>query len=231
MIKKIVIGTVVTLVALLIICLVPLKEVAYTVTVDYQDTETYYVDEPYKDTETYTETVPIDLDYEVTKSYVDKDTYTYQWHTIIGGIEGGGTREVPFPIGCVVVKNTDNVSGTFNVHFSFYSVTKTKANFYRDAFGEFDKEDLKGLGDKYTDNNAVNLEPGETETAKFAARDIDMDRDEWFWEYEITQGTEILEKQRTVTKYRQVEKQRTVTKQRPETRYKKETLLDYWLHY
>jgi len=48
MIKKIVIGTVVTLVALLIICLVPLKEVAYTVTVDYQDTETCVVTEPLK---------------------------------------------------------------------------------------------------------------------------------------------------------------------------------------
>ncbi|MBA7502825.1 hypothetical protein ES706_01422 [subsurface metagenome] len=74
MIKKIVIGTVVTLVALLIICLVPLKEVAYTVTVDYEDTETYYEAEPYEETETYTETVP--LDYEV----VDSDEHIEGLH-------------------------------------------------------------------------------------------------------------------------------------------------------
>jgi len=165
----------------------------------------------------------VPLDYEVTKSYVDKDTYTYQWYTEIGGLSGGGTREVPFPIGCVVVKNTDNVSGMLNVHFSFYSVTETMANFYRDAFGEFDKEDIRALGNKYAGNDSVNLESGKTGTAKFTVQDIDMDRNEWFWEYEVTPGTK--------TEYNQVEKQRTVTKQRPETRYKKVTLFDYWLHY
>jgi len=36
---------VIILVAALVVCLVPLKTVAYTVMVDYQDTETYYEDE------------------------------------------------------------------------------------------------------------------------------------------------------------------------------------------
>jgi len=69
----------------------------------------------------------------------------------------------------------------------------------------------------------LNLELGEKGTAKCPAYDINMDEDEWFWEYEVTSSTK--------TEYRQVEKQRTVTKQRPETHYKKVTLLDYWLHY
>jgi len=48
---------IIILVAALVVCLIPLKTVAYTVMVDYQDTETYYEDEPYQ----------LPLDYEVTK--------------------------------------------------------------------------------------------------------------------------------------------------------------------
>jgi len=108
MIKKIVIGTVVTLVALLIICLVPLKEVPYSVTVDYQDTETYYVNEPYEETETYTAAVP--LDYKV----VDSDEH----------IEG------TTPVVSVTVQNTDSVSATFTIRFSikFSGMTITKSS-------------------------------------------------------------------------------------------------------
>lgn len=125
MIKKIVIGTVVTLVALLIICLVPLKEVAYTVTVDYQDTETYYEAEPYEETETYTETVP--LDYEV----VDSDEH----------IEG------TTPVVSVTVQNTDSVSATltirFSIKFSGMTITKSSINIWSKEYSDEKELHLK----------------------------------------------------------------------------------------
>ena len=112
MIKKIVIGTVVTLVALLIICLVPLKEVAYTVTVDYQDTETYYENVPYEETETYTEAVPLDYEVVKTSGYIDNET----------------------PVVSVTLRNTDTTSGTFNVHFtikvSCMTITQSAINMW-----------------------------------------------------------------------------------------------------
>jgi len=92
----IIIGVVIAIVAL-VVCLVPLKTVAYTVMVDYEDTETYYEDEPYEDIETYVGAVP--LDYEVVNSFVRED-------------DG-------HPCTYVEVKNTDDVSGTFLVLFDF----------------------------------------------------------------------------------------------------------------
>ena len=50
-----IVAGVIVLIIALVVCLVPGVEVAYTVTVDYQDTETYYEDEPYEDTGSYYE--------------------------------------------------------------------------------------------------------------------------------------------------------------------------------
>jgi hypothetical protein len=94
--KKVIIGITVALIAVLVVCLVPLKTVAYTVMVDYQDTETYYENEPYEVTETYTETVP--LAYEVVKD----NEYTEGTATVVS----------------VTVQNTDSVPGTFTVDLS-----------------------------------------------------------------------------------------------------------------
>jgi len=80
----------------LIVCLVPLRQVAYAVTVEYEDTETYYENEPYEDTETYTETAP--LDYEVVDTDADID---------------GQTATVS-----VAVRNQDDIAGTFTVGLS-----------------------------------------------------------------------------------------------------------------
>jgi len=88
----IIIGVIVLVLAL-IVCLVPLKTAAYEVTVNYEDTETYYEDEAYEDIETYTENVP--LDYEVVKSEEDTDGLT----TTIS----------------VVVRNQDSIAGIFTV--------------------------------------------------------------------------------------------------------------------
>ncbi len=226
MIKKIVIGTVVTLVALLIICLVPLKEVAYAVAVDYEDIETYYESEPYEDTETYSETVP--LVYKVIKSYTDTGSYKERRRIVIGEVVfQDEVVEVFYPIGCVTLQNTDSIYGTFRVRFSFYALDK----FIAENFPGTSEELIKTFAEKYYGEESLTLEPGETGTVKYSVQDIDIDEVAWEWKFTITEATKTVEKQRTVTKYKQVERQRTVVKQRPETRYKKVTLLDYLLHY
>lgn len=196
----IVVGVVIAIVAL-VVCLAPLKEVAYTATVDYQDTETYYEDEPYEDTETYSEAVPLSYD---ETSYVKDDTIEEHRQIIIGGmVFQDEVVEVPIQVACVDVKNTDDIAGSFTVSFS--GITPI-----------FGSPSL---------NTQLDLSPGEVKTATCPADDVGD------WSYSVTPSTKMIEKQRTVTKYRQVEKERTVTKQRPETRYKKVTLLDYLLHY
>lgn len=87
---------IVIIVAALVIWLVPLKTVAYTVMVDYEDTETFYENEPYEDIETYTETVP--LEYEVIESDID--------------VEGQAATV------SVVVRNQDSTAGTFTMGLS-----------------------------------------------------------------------------------------------------------------
>ena len=192
------VGVVVVALAL-VVCLAPLKTVPYTVMVDYEDTETYYEDEPYADVETYTEMVP--LDYEVVESDMDVE---------------GHTATVS-----VVVRNQDDIAGTFTVDLTvIYGCTFI-------APGSIEITSMFA-----SDERELYLKPNKTGTATYSAdnpypANCDVDS----WSYDVTPGTKELEKERTVTKYRQVEKQRTVIKQRQETRHKKVTLLDYLLHY
>lgn len=199
--KKVMIGIGIVIAIALVICLVPLKTVAYTVMVDYEDIETYYEDEPYQVTENYTEDVPLSFEDD---GYVKEDTIEQRNRIVIGGIViQDEIVEVPIEVACVEVENTDDIAGEFVVSFSGFEP----------MFGE------------PTLTKTLSLEPGKQETAECPADSIDA------WDYEVTPGTKEVEAERTVTKYRQVEKQRTVTRQRPENRYKKVTLLDYLLHY
>ena len=196
----IIIGVIV-IVAALVIWLAPLKTVAYTVMVDYEDIETYYEDEPYQETETYTEDVPLSFE---ANAYVDEDVIYEHQQIIIGGIVfQDEIVEVPIEIACVKVKNTDDIAGDFIVSFSGFEP----------MFGE------------HSLTRTLSLGPGEQETAECPADSIED------WDYEVTPGSKEVEGERIVTKYNQVEKQRTVIKQRPETRYEKVTFLDYLLYY
>ena len=214
MIKKIAIVIGMVLAVFLVVCLVPLKTVAYTVMVNYEDTETYYEDEPYEETETYTEAMPLDYKKE---AHFGSDI---PW-------EGEGLVPTDIPITPFVyteVQNTDTVPGTFHIHFYFsishVSIIAASIRFWSEG---------------YDGNKELYLKPGETKTAKHHFYEVNLNdlkrSDDWSWGCEVTPDTKTVERERTITKYRQVEKQRTVTKQRPEPRYKKETLLDYWLHY
>lgn len=197
--KKVVISIVIVVAIALVVCLVPLKEVAYAVTVDYEDTETYYESEPYEDVKTYTETVP--LDYEV----VESEEYVEGVTTVVS----------------IVVRNKDNIAGTFTVDLSvIYGCTFI-------APGSIEITSILA-----SDEEELHLEPNDTGTATCSI-DNPYPANCAFdsWSYDVTPDTKEVEKERIVTKYRQVEKQRTVTRQRQETRYKKVTLLDYLLHY
>jgi len=200
--QKVMIGFgIVVVVAALMVCLVPLKWVSYEVTVDYEDIETYYENEPYEVTENYTEVVPLSFE---ANAYIDEDVIYEHQQIIIGGIViQDEIVEVPIKIACVDVENTDDVAGNFTVYFSGFEP----------MFGE------------HSLTRTLSLSPSEQETAECPAESIDN------WSYEVIPSTKEVESERTVTKYEQVEKQRTVTKQRQETRYKKVTLLDYLLHY
>lgn len=215
------VGLVIAILAL-VACLVPLKQVAYAATVDYQDTETYYDDEPYEDMETYYENEPyedtetyskaVPLSYDAV-NYVKNDTIKERRQIIIGGkVFQDEVVEVPIQVASVDVKNTDDIAGSFTVSFS--GITP--------IFGS------PSLTTK------LDLSPSEVKTATCPAETFST------WQYNVTPSTKSImsqrtvikyrevEKQRTVTRYRQVEKERTVTKQRPETRYKKVTLLEYF---
>lgn len=208
-----IVAGVIVLVIALIVCLVPLKEVAYTLAVDYEDIETYYEDEPYEDTETYCEPVPLSYD---ETSYVKEDTIKERHRIIIGGIVfQDEVVEIPIQVASVDVRNTDDIAGSFTV--SFYGITPL-----------FGSPSL---------NKKLDLSPGEVKTATCPTETLGT------WHYDVIPSTKTVEKERIVTKYRQVEKQRTITayrqvekertvwKKRLETGYKKVTVLDYLLHY
>lgn len=134
------------------------------------------------------------LAYEVVDFFLEQDTFTERRRIVIGDqVIQDEVVEVTFPIGCVTVKNLDNISGTFIVHFAFYSLDKDIAETYKETFGEINKQLMKSIGDQYSKDISLNLEAGETNTAKYPVRDISMDEDEWFWEFEISPSTKIKE--------------------------------------
>lgn len=151
------VGIVVAILAL-VICFVPLKEVANhrTEAVGYQTQS--YVKEGYFDSRFTLGSVAFSKD--------------------IGEIEAAlqeayGTPEY-YPIGCVVVENTDEVQGTFEIEIAFYS------------------------GDEqYADVFTLDLEPGQMEEVSMSAP-IHYEKDEWSWKYEVTPSTKQVTYYKTV---------------------------------
>ena len=178
-------------VAALVVCLVPLKEVSYSVTVDYEDIETYYENEPYQDTETYTETVP--LDYEVIDSDLDVE---------------GQTATVS-----VAVRNQDDVAGTFTVELSvIYGCTFIEPGSIQiTSLLDSDEEELHlepddtGTATYSTDNPY----PMNCDVDSWSY-DVTPDTKEVEKERTVTKYREV-EKQRTVTKQRQETRYKKVT--------------------
>jgi hypothetical protein len=129
--------------------------------------------------------VEVPLSYEVVDSFLEQDSFSERRQIIIGGqVFQDEIVEVFFPIGCVTVKNADSVSGTFTVHFTFYTWDKgTPENL------------IEVMRSEYVDDQTVELQPDEIGTAKYPAHDIDLDSewDEWLWEFEVIPSTKLIE--------------------------------------
>jgi hypothetical protein len=225
--KKTVIGIVIAVAIVLVIGFAPLMDVPYQVT------ETYYEDEPYEATETYNETQS--LAYEVVESHTGTQSYQERRRIVIGGIVfQDEIVDVFYPAGYVTLRNTDTVDGLFGIQFAFYAVDKSDAAIAGQGLPDFDFEDYLAAEDpdsylvnrnwdtldwdkvmifceQYDGQENTTLQPSEIATVSYSVQDIDIDKMAWKWEYTITEPTNTVEKERTVTKYRQVEKERTVT--------------------
>lgn len=181
--KKAVIGIVIAVAIGLVVGFVPLIEVPYPVTVQYQDTETYYVDEPYEVIETYSETVP--LDYEVVRSE--------------GYVEG---------ITCVVsvvLRNLDGIAGTFTVDFSvIYGCTFISPGSIQvtSMFASDEKELHLAPNAKGTATSSVDNEyPANCDVDSWSY-DVTPSTKEVEKERTVTEYRQV-EKERTVTKERE----------------------------
>jgi hypothetical protein len=196
---KVIIAIAVAVIIAVVIGFVPIMQIYYTETVQYQDKETYYEDEPYQVTETYSEAVPLTFE---ASSYVRKDTIIEQGIIIINGVISQNV-EIPIQIACVDVKNTDDMAGSFMVSYSRINNL---------------------MGSPLT--MELYLFPNEVKTAECLGEYWVTIGD---WSYSVTPDTKSLERERTITQYRQVQKERTVTKERFEPTYKKVSLFAWLL--
>ena len=175
----IIIGIVVAIA--LVVCLVPLKEVAYAVSVDYEDIETYYEDEPV--TETYYETA--NLQCAVT--------------TRIVGQEGG------IPLGqyliVVEITNTDTVSGYFSLNW--LCLVPTGIGIHTEGLPYSPgRPQLLAPGETMHQNRSNNAPEIGDYNIETSTKTVEKTR---------ILGTQQVEKQRTVTKQHQETRYKKVT--------------------
>jgi hypothetical protein len=174
------VGVVIAILAL-VVCLVPLKEVAYTATVDYQDTETYYEDEPV--TETYYETVNLQ----------------YAVNTRIAGQEAG----IPSGQYLIVVEitNTDTVSGYFSLNW--LCLVPTGLGIAREGLPYTPgRPQLLAPGETMHQNRLTNIPEIGDYSIETSTKSVEKTR---------ILGTQQVEKQRTVTKQRPETRYKKVT--------------------
>lgn len=228
------------LIALIVICAIPLKTVSYTANVSYQEVETYYVSEPYQVQEKYTVQEPYTVreKYTVREPYTRKETYwerepylksvpvdymvtkqqIYQWWST-----GSDAR--------VYIRNTDIKSGRFYV--TFYLVLRggaetTKSASKYIAIGDTEKVEVKYSGARIDSFTYAITPPTKTVTDYRNVKKTRLVIDyKDVTKYRDVVKYKTVTKYGEVTKYRDVEKQRTVTKYRQETLYKKITMLEY----
>jgi hypothetical protein len=203
----IIVGLVVAVVAVAV-CLIPLKEVAYAVTVDYEDTETYYEPLHYRELYSFNGGA--------------EDYIKFRDDTSHSGYE---LPELPNESVLsdnwalyVLIQNLDDTVGTLQVDYTLTTADKEAAEKQSwivqrspEEYEELDRE-------WYSGNVSLSLEQGEIGLAVCPPEGINIapDRVSFDAGYQITAVREA---------------ERTVAKQRQETRYKKVTLLDYVLHY
>jgi len=183
------IGIVVIVALALVVCLAPLKTVAYTVMVDYEDTQTYYENVPYEVTENYTEYEPWDelpepgsnnfpalgdLNQDILDAFEDVAKMSPKDYEVI---EARSRYETAY----VTLRNTDEVAATFTVSFSF-EVTTLKYHYY---YGYPYIESHRSQADK-----DIYLEPSEEGTVKASAKYYG-EGSSMTWSYSVWPGIEF----------------------------------------
>lgn len=203
------VGVVIAILAL-VVCLVPLKEAAYTVAVEYQDTETYYETEP--------------LEYRELDSFTTEAVNDVRGHAAMRGYDLPD-EIVGWPDFAVyvVVQNLDDVPGTFEIRYTCVGTADKSAAEKYQWLIQLTPEEYQELDIKcYAGSRELYLQPREVGVAICPQSGVNIGSDRVPW---WSGGYEVI------PPGKEVEKQRTVTKQRPETRYKKVTLLEYLIGY
>jgi hypothetical protein len=215
--KKVMVGIGTLLAIALVICLAPLKQVAYAVTVDYQETESYDVEAR----------VPLEYDVSVSEDY---DIWLYEdyqdylsWQKYAKGYVDRSnwdfSKELRFiPAITIGIQGDMDAGGWYDVYITFYFLDKGVWEYLSTEVG---RDDIREYGDSLSYHKSIYLDETCEDYVTFFAADIDAENAKWFYDYGVEPGTKTV----TQTAYREV------TKQRSETRYKKVTLLDYFLHY
>ena len=144
--------------AIVVLTTVPLKNETYTVMEQYQDVETFW------------DKVIQPLSYMKTQAYAETGI----------SLSLGAIAEA-----YVSIQNDDTVPGTFDVNFTFITLSRT-----------------------FNDTDRLYIEPGETKTA-YGMADISLGED-WEWTYNVVPGTKFVDVPREIT----VWKERPVNKTR-----------------
>ena len=196
------------IILVLVICLVPLKWAAHELTIDYEDTETYYETEPleYRELDSFSG---------ATEDWINHRAAMYGYE-----LPDKLVLEPDWSL-YIVIQNLDDSAGTFQVRYTLMTADKEAAE-RQMWLTERTPEEYEELDREYYEGSIeLNLEPGEIGVAICPPEGvyIGSDRVPFDHSHEVIPDTKI------------VEQERTVTKQRLEIRYKKVTLLDYLLHY
>ena len=201
----------------LVICLVPLKTVAYTAIVDYEETEPYDAE------------VQVSLEYDVSVVedwdiclYEDYQDYL-QWQRYSKGYVDRSnwdpSQESRFvPAITIGIQGDMEAGGWYDVYITFYFLDKGVWEYLPAEVG---RDDIREYGESLSYHKSIHLDETCEDHVTFFAVDIDAENAKWHYDYRVEPGTKTV----TQTAYHEV------TKQRQETHHKKVTLLDYLLHY
>jgi len=222
--KKVMISVgIVIAIAALVVCVAPLKEVAYALTVDYEDTETYYEDEPlqYRELDSSSRLVESEYYSDVAQRPLED---LENWAAAYGyeiELSGQLVLVLDYWTLYVVIQNLDDIAGTFQVGYTLATADRQAAERQKNLMQRTSEEWNELNREYYEGNIELHLEPEGIGVFICPPEGIYItpDRVPFEHSHEIVPATTELEKQRTVTRQRQ------------ETRYKKVALLDYLLHY
>ncbi len=135
------------------------------------------------------------LKYKVIDSYTEIVKVLYRDDTEIPGFPRESNFGDPVPKGFVLLKNTDNVAGTFTVTFSFWN--RDKMTIIKDGkeISWYSMPDEEIFRNYHKGEVKLTLEAGESGTAEFIAFRIDgyetRDKGPWSWEYEVIPEVKI----------------------------------------